>query len=173
MPGCDFTRRDFLRWTAVGVAAAPLVRGTLLGNVAGASTNAVRGAAISPVNLELVTLTEDRAVITWYTGYTGSDDGLGRMKPAPSDGTVEWGTHPRRLHRVSGSRHHTPYHYVELTGLDPGQTYYYRARSNGTLVPPTPFTLIEGNAVGTSDFDLTTGGPYRFTTPQPPPGRFL
>ena len=132
----------------MAVAAGPLVRGTLLGDVAGASTNAVRGDAISPVNLELVTLTEDRAVITWYTGYTGSDDGLGRMKPAPSDGTVEWGTHPRRLHRVSGSRHHTPYHYVELTDLEPGQTYYYRARSNGTLVPPTPFTLIEGNAVG-------------------------
>ena len=26
---------------------------------------------------------------------------------------------------------------------------------------------------GTSDFGLTTGGPYSFTTPLPPPGRFL
>jgi hypothetical protein len=40
-------------------------------------------------------------------------------------------------------------------------------------VPPTPFTLIAGNAVGTSDFGLATGGPFRFTVPEPPPGRFL
>src|SRR5262249_58430185 len=67
----------------------------------------------------------------------------------------------------------TPYHYVELKGLEPGETYYYEARSNDALASPTPFTLIDGNAVGTSDFGLTTGGPYSFTAPQPPPGRFL
>ena len=50
---------------------------------------------MSPANLELVTLTEDRAIITWYTGYTGTDDGLGRMRPgARPDGEVHWGTHP-------------------------------------------------------------------------------
>ncbi len=152
--------------------ASPVVlRSNLLTSVAGAST---RRDDVSPVNLELVTLTEDKAIITWYTGYTGSDDGLGRMKPAPSDGEVHWGTHPRRLKRVAGSwSRDTPYHYVELTDLEPGQTYYYQAWSNGKLAPPTEFTLISGNAVGTSDFGLATGGPYRFTTPQPPPGRFL
>ena len=41
-----------------------------------------------PVNLELVTLTETSAVLTWYTGEPGTDDGLGRMKPAPADGEV-------------------------------------------------------------------------------------
>ncbi len=75
---------------------------------------------------------------------------------------------------LSGGRwRDTPYHYVELNGLEPGQTYYYQARSNGKLVAPTPFTLISGNAVGTSDYGLTTGGPYSFTVPEPPPGRFL
>jgi 3',5'-cyclic-AMP phosphodiesterase len=129
---------------------------------------------ISPVNLELVTLAEDHAIITWYTGYTGTDDGTGRMEPAPADGAVYWGTHPDRLRRVTGSRWpDTPYHYVELNHLEPGQTYFYQARSNGKLVPPTPFTLIAGNPVGTTDAGLTSGGPYRFTTPQPPPGRFL
>ena len=127
---------------------------------------------ISPANLELVTLTEDRAIITWYTGYTGSDDGLGRMQPAPADGEVHFGTSPNALHRVFGSAY-TPYHYVELRGLEPGRTYYYRAFSNGKPVPPTPFTLITGNAVGTSDFGLNTGGPYQFTTPLPPPGKYL
>ena len=41
-------------------------------------------------------------------------------------------------------------------------------------MPPTPFTLITGNAVGTSDVRARRPtGPYSFTTPQPPPGRFL
>jgi Icc protein len=171
MPGCDFTRRDFLRWTAVA-AASPFFARRLLDN--GVAAAASRKNAVSPVNLELVTLTEDRAIITWYTGYTGTDDGLGRMEPAPADGVVHWGTNPQRLNRVaSGRSRDTPYHYVELTGLEPGETYYYQARSNDVPVVPTPFTLIAGNAVGTSDFGLTTGGPYSFTAPEPPPGRFL
>ena len=96
------------------------------------------------------------------------------MEPAPADGVVSWGTDPQRLNRVAGHRaRDTPYHYVELHGLEPGETYYYQARSNDIPVPPTPFTLISGNAVGTSDFGLTTGGPYSFTAPEPPPGRFL
>jgi hypothetical protein len=163
------TRRDMLRWSAVAAAAPLLVRADLLGRVAGAVPPRDD---VSPANLELVTLTEDTAIITWYTGYTGSDDGLGRMQPAPADGEVHWGTSPNALRRVTGSRY-TPYHYVELRGLEPGQTYYYQAFSNGKPVPPTPFTLIAGNAVGTSDFGLATGGPYQFTTPQPPPGKYL
>jgi Icc protein len=170
VPGCDFTRRDFLRWTGVA-AASPLVAKSAL--LSGVARIPMHRDDISPVNLELVTLTEDRAIITWYTGYTGTDDGLGRMKPAPADGEVYWGTNPNRLHRVAGDRGHTPYHYVELRGLEPGQTYYYQARSNGKPVPPTPFTILGGNAVGTSDFGLATGGPYSFTAPHPPPGRFL
>ncbi len=171
MPSCDFTRRDFLRWSGVA-AASPLFAKS--GMLSGVALTPKHRDDVTPVNLELVTLTEDRAIITWYTGLTGTDDGLGRMQPAPADGEVYWGTSPTRLHRVAGDlRRNTPYHYVELRGLEPGQTYYYQARSNGKLVPPTPFTLISGNAVGTSDFGLTTGGPYSFTAPKPPPGRFL
>jgi hypothetical protein len=172
VPGCDFTRRDLLRWTAVATAS-PLIlsRTRFLSGIAAAAT---RTNVISAVNLELVTLAEDRAVITWYTGYTGTDDGLKRMEPAAADGEVLWGTNPNRLKRLASDGHgYTPYHRVELTGLEPGQTYYYRAMSNGQIATPTPFTLIAGNAVGTSDYGLTTGGPYSFTTPQPPPGKFL
>ena len=167
MPGCDFTRRDLLRWTAVATASPLLARTRFLSGVAEAATS--RG-AISAVNLELVTLTEDRAVITWYTGFTGTDDGLKRMQPARAEGSVHWGTHPDRLKRVAHDHDYTPYHHVELTGLEPGQTYYYRAQSNGKPATPMPFTLIDGNAVGTSDYGLTTGGPYSFTTPEPPAG---
>lgn len=62
---------------------------------------------------------------------------------------------------------------VELTGLEPGETYYYRARSQGKDARPRPFDLIAGNAVGTSDFGLAAGGAYSFTVPKPSPGRFL
>ncbi|MCW5892074.1 MAG: metallophosphoesterase family protein [bacterium] len=171
MPGCDFTRRHFLRWTAVA-AASPLFTRRLFDNGVAAARS--RRGPISAVNLELVTLTEQRAIITWYTGYTGTDDGLGRMEPAPADGVVYWGTDPQRLTRIAVDRwRDTPYHYVELRGLEPGETYYYQARSNDLPATPTPFTLIAGNAVGTSGYGLTTGGPYAFTAPQPPPGRFL
>ncbi|MEV5174319.1 hypothetical protein AB0L10_25320 [Streptomyces flaveolus] len=59
---------------------------------------------MTPVNLEVVTLAEDHAIITWYTGEAGTDDGLGRMLPAPADGEVVYGTHPNRLNRVAWLR---------------------------------------------------------------------
>jgi 3',5'-cyclic-AMP phosphodiesterase len=88
-----------LRWAAF--AAAPV-----LGLADPARAHAATGASgtgeIEPVNLELVTLTEDRAVITWYTGEAGTNDGLDRMVPAPADGEVWYGTDPARLKNVAG-----------------------------------------------------------------------
>lgn len=126
--------------------------------------------AVAPVNLELVTLTEDSAVITWYTGVPGTDDGLGRMKPAPSNGQVVFGVHPRRLNRTARGAVGTPYHHVELTGLEPGRTYFYRALSRGRAATAT--FLPGGGAAGTV---AAAGAPgtFAFTTPHPPPGRFL
>jgi hypothetical protein len=147
-------------------AAAPMVRPPSAGA-------ARRRGSVAPANLELVTLTEDTAILTWCTGLAGSDDGLGRMEPAPADGEVLWGTDPGRLDQVAGDPVESPYHRVEVTGLEPGRTYYYQARSNGLLVPPTPFTITEGNAVGTTDDGLDGTGPYGFETPQPPAGSFL
>ncbi|MEV0634563.1 metallophosphoesterase family protein [Streptomyces sp. NPDC050619] len=126
------------------------------------------------LHLELVTLTEDRAVITWYTGIPGTNDGLGHPLPAVTEGEVVYGTHPARLNRVAAEDRPTAHHQVELTGLEPGQTYYYQARSRRTHATPTPLHLVRGNAVGTHRYGLgTRGGPYSFTTPQPPPGRHL
>ncbi|WP_328495786.1 metallophosphoesterase family protein [Streptomyces sp. NBC_00414] len=116
---------------------------------------------MSAFNLELVTLTEDLAVITWHTGVE-------------TEGEVVYGTHPARLNRTASEDRHTAHHYVELTGLEPGQTYYYQARSRGSAATPTPLHLVSGNAVGTSLHGFGShGGPYSFTTPQPPPGRHL
>jgi hypothetical protein len=162
-----------LRWSACAAAAVPLALADP--GRAFAATGSTGTGVVTPVNLELVTLAEDHAVLTWYTGQAGTNDGLGRMIPAAADSEVVYGTHPSRLNRVAYgiSAAHTPYHHVELSGLEPGRTYYYQARSNGKLAAPTPFTLITGNAVGTSTYGLTTGGPYSFTTPQPPRGSHL
>ncbi|MFD7403242.1 metallophosphoesterase [Streptomyces sp. NPDC059866] len=139
-----------------------------------APTHARHPDAVAAVHLELVTLTEDHAVLTWFTGVPGTDDSLGRMVPAITEGEVVYGTHPARLNRVAGEDRPTAHHHVELTGLEPGQTYYYQARSRGVAATPTPLHLTGGNAVGTSRHGLgSPGGPYSFTTPQPPPGRHL
>jgi Icc protein len=168
MPACDFTRRDLLLWTALAATAGPLA---LAEPARAAGTG--RDAVVA-VDLELVTLAEDHAVVTWYTGVPGTDDGLGRMLPASADSVVVYGTHPGRLNRVAhGTGPNTAYHHVELRGLEPGQTYYYQARSRGQAASPTPFTLISGNAVGTTAYGLGTTGPFAFTTPQPPRGRYL
>jgi Icc protein len=161
---CPSARQEQLHRAAVWAAALapPLRRGARARDAVGA------------VGLELVTLTEDRAIFTWYTGIPGTDDGFGRMLPAATDGEIVYGDHPGRLrHRVTEERT-TAYHQVEITGLEPGRTYYYQARSQGRSALPTPLCLVAGNAAGTSPYGLgTAGGPYSFTTPQPPPGRHL
>ncbi|GGJ30473.1 hypothetical protein GCM10010121_047220 [Streptomyces brasiliensis] len=130
--------------------------------------------AIAALHLELVTLTEDSAVITWYTAVPGADDGLPRLVPAVTEGEVVYGTHPARLNRTTGEDWPTAHHHVELTGLEPGQTYYYQARSQGVAATPTPLDLVRGHAAGTSRHGIGShGGPYSFTTPKPPPGRLL
>ncbi len=152
----------------MAAAAAP---GGLLVDPSRASA---QSAPVTATGLELVTLTEDSAIITWYTGATGSKDEIGRLEPAPADAEVRWGTDPARLDRVASSgRTDTPYHRIVLTGLEPGRTYHYEARSGGVLATPTPFSMIEGNAVSTAPGPAAVAGPFSFTVPQPPRGRFL
>ncbi|KAB2348302.1 purple acid phosphatase family protein [Actinomadura rudentiformis] len=165
---CRPSRRELLRWSVV-VAGASLLPVTDPERVyaAAARSGAARSGMARAVDLELVTLTETSAILTWYTGVPGTDDGLGRMKPAPADSEVEYGTHPGRLTQRATGPANTPYHYVEITGLEPGRTYYYRARSQGKAASATP--LAFGQAAGTPH----AYGVFSFTTPQPPPGSFL
>ncbi|GAA1872848.1 hypothetical protein GCM10009736_45850 [Actinomadura bangladeshensis] len=155
---CRPSRRALLRWSAI-VAGASLLP-------TAEAASALTAGGVQPVNLELVTVTETSAVLTWYTGVPGTDDGLGRMVPAPSDAEVLYGTHPSRLTSAAHGPSDTPYHYVELTDLEPGRTYYYRARSAGRSASPT--WLAFGSAAGRPEGDV-----FAFTTPQPPPGRHL
>ncbi|MFJ5529740.1 metallophosphoesterase [Streptomyces sp. NPDC093261] len=165
---CEVVRSSALLAPALLRAAADAMNGPTRG---GAPR---RPGTVAAVHLELVTLTEDRAIITWYTGAPGTDDGLGHMSPAATEGEVVYGTHPARLSRSAAEDRPTAHHHVELTGLEPGQTYFYQARSQGVPATPTPLHLVRGNAVGTSRHGLDSpGGPYSFTTPQPPPGRHL
>ncbi len=168
MPGCcHLSRRQFLRWAAL-VGATPLVSALVDQERAYAQSS---GATALPINLELVTLTETSAVITWFTGDPVRPDAMGRFAAVPADTEVLLGTSPQNLTSVYHDTTPTPYHYVELTGLEPGQTYLYVARSGG--VAATPSTTAYGNPVGTSTLRSSPSGPFLFTTPRPPPGRFL
>ena len=160
---CKPSRREIMRLSA-------LVAGGTLVSVAGADrayAASTRTAGVSPVFLDLVTVTENSAIMTWYTGVPGTNDGTGRMKPAPAEGEVRFGTSASRLTRRVSGLAGTPYHYAELTGLEPGRTYYYTAMSNGRTATAT--RLPGGHAAGLAAGD----GVFSFTTPQPPPGRAL
>ncbi|ELP71084.1 metallophosphoesterase [Streptomyces turgidiscabies] len=160
--------RDLVRSGAI------LTPAVLRSALAARRERVTRADVVTAVNLELVTLTEDSAVITWSTAVPGTDDGFGHLIPAVTEGEVVYGTHPAHLTRTASEGRPTAHHHVELTDLEPGQTYYYQARSRGRAATPTPLHLVRGNAVGTSLHGLGShGGPYSFTTPQPPPGRHL
>ena len=113
-----------------------------------------------PMHLELVTVTDTSAVVTWFTGDPTSPDRFGRPEPIPADTVFELGDTPLTLQRVVQRNDGTPYHMVEVTGLEPGRTYAYRAISNGLAATPSTFSP-EPAATGI------------FTTLVPPPGRLL
>jgi 3',5'-cyclic AMP phosphodiesterase CpdA len=149
------SRRQLLRYSAL-VAATPLVEQAWRPVKAFGAV----GARAVPMHLELVTLTEHAAVLTWFTGDPGALDDYGRPAPIPSDTTLLLGTSPGALDVVVRRHVETPYHYVELSGLKPGRRYYYRAMSNGRDAVPT-------------ETAIAPDGVFSFTTPLPPPGRHL
>jgi hypothetical protein len=145
-------------------AATPLVPSGLSAPVRAFAAAASRAV---PINLELVTLTETSAVITWFTADPTSLDQYNRPAPLPSNTRLYLGGSPVGLERVVDRDDETPYHYVELMGLEPGTTYFFRAESNGLFAVPTAYTIPGVPAQP----DPSLGGV--FTTPLPPPGRFL
>jgi len=113
-----------------------------------------------PMHLELVTVTDTSAVLTWFTGDPTKPDEFGRPEPLPANTILELGDSPAALTRVVDRNDATPYHYVEVEGLEPGRPYWYRAISNGVAASPSVF-FPEPAATGT------------FTTLSPPTGRLL
>jgi hypothetical protein len=164
---CHLTRREFLRYAAL-VAATPLVSSVLEPERAYAQMGS--GVAL-PFNLELVTVTETSMVVTWFTGDPTQVDTFGRLAPVPTDTELLLGTSPVGLATVHHDPTPTPYHYVEITGLEPETPYFFVARSNG--VPAVTAVSFFGNPLGTSAFAAAPSGPFAFTTPAPPPGKFL
>ncbi len=80
-----------------------------------------RADVVTALNLELVTLTEDSAVITWYTAVPGTDDGFGHLIPAVTEGEVVYGTHPGppRPHGVGGPADRAPLRRADGPGAGP------------------------------------------------------
>ena len=156
----SLTRRQLLRYTALVAATFPASR--VLGSDWALAEQAGLGTPV-PMNLELVTVTDTEAVITWFTGDPTAPDEFGRPAPVAAPGRVLIGTGPDvRTWKEVGAHGPTPYHYVEVRGLRPGATYYWRAESAGVQAIPTTLTLsgpLDGSA------------PPVFTTLMPPPGR--
>ncbi|WP_435741811.1 fibronectin type III domain-containing protein [Nocardioides sp. SYSU DS0663] len=160
----NLTRRQLVRYGALVSATFPalgvLDRGWTLADQAESPR---AGGLVVPMHLELVTVTDTSAVITWFTGDPTRRDEFGRPRPVAAPGRVLIGTSPDpRTWRVVGRHDATAYHYVEVTGLRPGTTYFWRAESSGRVaIPlmPTPTAPLVGPA------------PPVFTTMRRPGGR--
>ncbi|WP_330232744.1 metallophosphoesterase [Nocardia sp. NBC_00508] len=115
-------------------------------------------------DLEVVTITDTSAVLTWTTL---APDSTGRLVPVDADTQVRIGPadSPRGPAPVYADDRPTPFHYAEIGGLEPGRAYRFEAWSAGLRATPA--------------LSLTTSGPAapeargEFTTLVPPPGRRL
>jgi len=161
---CDalLSRRQLVRYGALVAATFPA--GAVL-----LSQRAAHAGPGVPMHLELVTVTDTSAIITWFTGDPTAPDEFGRPAPVAAPGRVLLGTDPNPTTWVPVGEHDpTPYHYVEVTGLRPGTTYYWRAESGGI---PAVMTTISNPLLRPQDAPLAA--PPTFTTMVPPPGREL
>jgi hypothetical protein len=154
------TRRQLLRYAALVAATFPVARVLepewALANQTGA------GRAV-PINLELVTVTDSEAVVTWFTGDPTQLDSFGRPMPVAAPGRLLVGTSPdATTWKEVASHGPTAYHYVELRGLRPGTSYWWRAESNGVAAVPTVVPRTD---------PLGGSAPPVFTTVVAPPGR--
>jgi hypothetical protein len=169
-PCCHFTRRQFLSWAGV-VAATPIVAAAADIERAYGLTNSVKDNAALPINLELVTVTETSAFFTWFTGDPTRVDKFGRLAPLPADTELLLGTTGSNLRTVFHDKTASPYHYVEVTGLEPGQPYVFVARSGGKVAVPA--ASYRGSPFGSSGVGPRAVAPLSFVTPTPPPGKHL
>ncbi|HEY3715062.1 MAG TPA: metallophosphoesterase family protein [Jatrophihabitantaceae bacterium] len=189
---CALTRRQLLQLSAAAGSAAVIAPALGRETVAAARATQVAGAPVAQ-DLELVTVTDTSFVLTWFTADTLQ---VMPTDPRPiavdSDAVVRYGTRPDRLDRVAHGRASTAYHYVEITGLRPGTTYYYEALSAGRpasarVMPVLDYSVLQG--VDLSQLTLAqmqalvgqllglgqfmSASPGSATTLVPPPGRHL
>jgi 3',5'-cyclic-AMP phosphodiesterase len=192
---CGLSRRQLIQLASAS-AAVGLVTPLVRTNPAVASSGGTDGNGLYAQDLELVTVTDTSFVLTWFTAGAPTPavpflpaDG---PEPIPTDGVVRYGTDPGNLDRVAVEwGGDTAYHYVEVTGLRPGTTYYYQAMSRGLaatprLIPqlsfPPGLTIPDDPSKGDLEAILTAlaasgvlqpAAAASVTTLVPPPGRLL
>ncbi|WP_232677480.1 metallophosphoesterase [Nocardioides sp. R-C-SC26] len=158
----NLTRRQLGRYAALVSATFPAAGVAAYETGWSLEAEAASSGLAVPMHLELVTVTDTTATITWFTGDPTRLDEFGRPRPVKAPGRVLIGTSPVPTRWTEVGRHAaTAYHYVEITGLKPGRTYYWRAESNGLPAIPTSLTPTQ---------PIAGAAPFRFTTLRPPPG---
>ncbi len=193
---CGLSRRQLIQLASAS-AAAGLVTPLVSTVPAMASSGRTGGNGLYAQDLELVTVSDTSFVLTWYTAGVPTPSvpsfPVTASEPIATDGLVRYGTDPDNLDRVAvewGGE--TPYHYVEITGLRPGTTYYYQALSAGLLATPRLVPQLDFPADGLRLSDAPADGelaailagllasgarhsasPGQVTTLVPPPGRLL
>ncbi|HSZ41141.1 MAG TPA: metallophosphoesterase family protein [Trebonia sp.] len=173
MDCCRPSRRQALLWGSLA-AAAPVIVGGLSVEDAKASTTGASSSGLLAIDLEVATVTDTSAVITWFTGSATQTDEYGFPLPVATDTQLQigqWDTTtltlvPGTLQTVFSDSTATPYHYAEVTGLEPGTAYGYVALSNGQQAQQTSMQFPVGVG-GSLDY------PGTFTTLATPPGTYL
>jgi 3',5'-cyclic-AMP phosphodiesterase len=192
---CGLSRRQLLRLTSAAAAGGLVF--PLLRSARASAASGTDGSGLYVQDLELVTVTDRSFVLTWYTASAPAPavpyDPDAEPAPVVTDGVVRYGTDPARLDREARERGGgTAYHYVEVTGLRPGTTYYYQAYSGGVpaaprlypqltfppgglVIPPDPTDtqLLQILAELLSSGVVLSASPGSVTTFVPPPGRHL
>jgi Icc protein len=172
MDCCRPSRRQALLWGSL--AAAPVIVGGISVEDAKASTTGASSSGLLAIDLEVATVTDTSAIITWFTGSATQTDEYGFPLPVATDTELQigqWDTTtltlvPGTLQTVFSDSTATPYHYAEVTGLEPGTAYGYVALSNGQQAEQTSMQFPVGVG-GSLDY------PGTFTTLATPPGTYL
>ncbi len=158
MDCCRPNRRRLIQ-LAGAVALLPMMGAMHVGRARAAGVLAAR-------DLEVVTVTDTAAIVTWTTTSPDRLDAAGRPLPLPADTELRIGpadsSAPPRVVLHDDTR--TPFHYAEVHGLEPGRTYRFEAYSDG--VAPSVNSVATARP-GTPEATGT------FTTLTPPPGKLV
>ena len=168
MDCCGPTRRQALLWGSLAAAVPAIVGGVSASSAKASTTN------LLVTDLEVATVTDTSVIITWFTGSATETDSYGFPMPVAADTELQLGDVdlttlsivPGSLKTVYQNNTATPYHYAEVTGLEPGKLYAYVALSNGQQAQQTSMQFPVG-AGGSLDY------PGTFTTLTTPPGKYL
>ncbi|CCF61922.1 phosphohydrolase [Nocardia cyriacigeorgica] len=157
MSCCGPSRRRVLG--ALGLAALLPVMGAVWPGSVAAQPNPILAG-----DLEVVTVTDRSAILTWTTR---APDAAGRLVPVATDGEVRLipADSPRAPVPVWAAQTRTPFHYAQVDGLEPGRRYRFEAWSQGVRAVPAPHLITH-----LPDSPELLG---EFSTLVPPPGRLL